>query len=512
MTTMSDASRPVPWLPVAAIAGAKVLLHALTNLAGGYGYFRDELYYLASTRHLDWGYVDHPPLSIAMLAVQRWLFGDSIFALRLLPALLGGATVVVVMLLAHRLGGGRWAMAFAGTAVLVSPIALAFDTYYSMNALDLLVWATAGLLLARLVERSTPRDWIALGLVLGFGLLNKTGVLWLGGGIFVALVLTPLRAALRTRWPWLAAAIAVLLFAPYVVWNAQHDFAHLEFIGSAVAGKYSGLSVASFLAGQLLIHNPVAVPLWAGGLFFLLAGGGRRYRALGLVVVAAAAILMANGSSKAEYLAGAMLLAIAGGGVAWERWLDGRLRRLRPLFLAVVLGGLVLAPVTLPILPVDTYIRYAAALRIQPSTAENKDLAELPQFYADMFGWREKAEAVAAAYRSLAPEDQARVAIFADNYGRAGAVDLFGPDLGLPPAICSHNSYWLWGPGDRDGDLILVLGGDRDDLEESFAEVTELGRVTCHYCMPYESDLGIFLGRGLRAPVAEIWPRIKNFS
>jgi hypothetical protein len=224
-------------------------------------------------------------LSIAVLAVQRWLLGDSMFALRLLPALLGAATVAVVMLLARQLGGGRWAMALAGTAVRVSPIALAFGTTYSMNAFDLLVWATAGLLLARLIERSTARDWIALGAVLGVGLLNKTGVLWLGGGLLVAVLCTPLRAALRTRWPWLAAALALLLFSPYVLWNAAHDFAHLEFIRNAVAGKYSGLSVGSFLAGQLLIHNPAAAPLWLGGLIFLLAGGGRRHRAVAVVVV-----------------------------------------------------------------------------------------------------------------------------------------------------------------------------------------------------------------------------------
>lgn len=509
---MRTQSPTLPWLPIGAIAGAKLALHLLTNLGGGYGYFRDELYYLASTRHLEWGYVDHPPLSIVVLALQRALLGDSLFALRLLPALFGAATVAVVMLLARQLGGGRWAMTLAGTAALVSPILLAFGTIYSMNAFDLLVWVTAGLLVARLVERSTPRDWMLLGLVLGVGLLNKTGVLWLGAGIFVAVVATPLRAALATRWPWLAGALALLLFSPYLLWNAAHDWAHFEFIGNAVAGKYSGLGVAEFLGGQLLIHNPVTVPLWAGGLVFLLAGGGKRYRALGVVAVAVAAILVVNGSSKAEYLTGAILMALAAGGVAWERWLAGRRAWARPVVLGLVLAGLALAPVTLPILPAETYIRYQAAIGLAPHTAENHELSDLPQFYADMFGWREKAEAAAAAYATLSPEEKSRVAIFASNYGRAGAVDLFGPELGLPPAISSHNSYWLWGPGRHDGSLVLVLGGRREELEETFDEVTEVGRVTCALCMPYESDLGIFLAREPKQPLPEIWERIKNFS
>jgi len=500
------------WLPIAAIAGAKLLLHLVTNALGGYGYFRDELYYLASTRHLDWGYVDHPPLSIAILAVNRWLFGDSIFALRLLPALAGALTVALIMLLAHRLGGGRWAMALAGSGALVSIIFIAYDTIFSMNAFDLVFWVAAALLLVRLIDHERPRDWIWLGVLLGFGLLNKVGVLWLGAGIFVAVLATPLRGALRTRWPWIAGAIALLLFAPYVVWNLRHDMAHAEFIANAVAGKYSELSLADFAGGQLLINHPVNIPLWIGGLCFLLFAGGRRFRALGIVFVTVAVVLLINGRSKPEYLAGAMTIAFAAGGVAIESWFARSLRWVRPALLAVSLAGLALVPLTLPILPVASYIRFAEGLGIQPHTAEAKELAELPQFYADMFGWPEKAEALAAAYRSLSAADQARVAIYGTNYGQAGAVDLFGPALGLPPAISPHNSYWIWGPGDHDGSVVLLLGRDRSVLEERFEQVETIGRVGCDYCMPYEDDLEIFLCRDLKAPLADAWPEIKNFS
>jgi hypothetical protein len=500
------------WLPLAAIALAKLALHFVTNALGGYGYFRDELYYLASIHHLSWGYVDHPPLSIALLALQTSLFGSSIFALRLFPALAGALTLVVIMLLARELGGGRWAMALAGAAGLVSHIVLAFDTIYSMNAYDLVIWATAGLLLARLVNHERPRDWLLLGLLLGVGLENKVGVLWLAAGLFVAIVATPLRRSLRSRWPWLAAALALILFAPYVLWNLQHDMAHAEFIANAVAGKYSGLGVADLLGGQLLINNPVNLPLWLGGLYFVLFGRGRRYRALGITFLSVVAVLLANGSSKPEYLAGAMSLLFAAGGVAFESWFEDSRRWVRPALLAATLGGLVMAPITLPILPVETYITFAATVGIKPHTSEAKELADLPQFYADMFGWPEKAEAVARAYDSLSAEDRAKVVIFASNYGRAGAIDFFGPALGLPGAISSHNSYWIWGPGERDGSVVLILGADRADLEERFAEVEEVGRVTCHYCMPYESDLAIYLCRGAYAGIEEIWPQIRSFG
>jgi len=500
------------WLPLAAIALAKLALHFVTNALGGYGYFRDELYYLASIHHLSWGYVDHPPLSIALLALQTSLFGSSIFALRLFPALAGALTLVVIMLLARELGGGRWAMALAGAAGLVSHIVLAFDTIYSMNCFDLLVWATAGLLLARLVNHERPRDWLWLGLLLGLGLENKVGVLWLGAGLFVAVVATPLRRNLRSRWPWLAAAIALILFAPYVVWNLQHDMAHAEFIANAVAGKYSGLGVADLLGGQLLINNPVNLPLWLGGLYFVLLGRGRRYRALGIAFLTVVAVLLANGSSKPEYLAGAMTLLFAAGGVAFESWFADSRQWVRPALLAITLGGLVMSPITLPILPVETYIKFAETVGLKPHTSEAKELADLPQFYADMFGWPEKAEAVARAYDSLSAEDRAKVVIFAGNYGRAGAIDFFGPALGLPGAISSHNSYWIWGPGEGDRSVVLFLGSDRGELEEHFAEVEEVGRVTCHYCMPYEADLAIYLCRGAYAGLEEIWPQIRSFG
>jgi len=504
--------RSALWIPLGALAAIKLALHFVTNALGGYGYFRDELYYLASTEHLDWGYVDHPPLSIALLAIQRALFGDSLFALRLFPALAGALTLVVIMLLARELGGGRWAMALAGTAGLVSHIVLAFDTIYSMNAFDLLIWATAGLLLARLINEETPRGWILLGLLLGIGLQNKVGVLWLGAGLFVAIAATGLRRSLKSRWPWLAAAIALMIFAPYIIWNLRHDMAHAEFIANAVAGKYSGLGVMDLLGGQLLINNPINLPLWLGGLYFVLLGAGRRYRALGIAFLAVVAVLLANGSSKPEYLAGAVTFLFAAGGVAFETWFAESKRWVRPTLLTLTLASLVMSPITLPILPVEGYISWAEFFRLRPHTSEGKELADLPQFYADMFGWPEKAEAVAEAYGALDENDQAEVMIFGSNYGRAGAIDFFGPELGLPRAISSHNSYWLWGPGDRDGSLVMFLGGRREQLEEIFEQVDEVGKVPCKYCMPYESDLSIYLCRGARGSLEDIWADIKSYG
>jgi 4-amino-4-deoxy-L-arabinose transferase-like glycosyltransferase len=505
--------QPVAWRVLGGIALFKLALHLYTNLFAGYGIFRDELYYLACARHLAAGYVDHPPLSMWVLALARAVLGESAFAIRLLPAILGAATVLVVGLLARQMGGGRFAQGLAAAAATVSLIVIGYNAVYSMNALDLLLAALAVYALVRLIDSGRPRWWVALGLVFGLGLLNKVGMLWIALGVFVSVLLTRERRWLATRWPWIGGAVAWVLFMPYVVWNATQDWAHLEFIRRAVGSKYSGLDAWDFLSNQLTINNPVTLPIWLAGLVFLLSPAGRRYRAVGIVFVTAALVLVINGHSKSEYLASAFSGIFAAGGVAWERWLEPSGRRwLRAVLVALLAPGLVLAPINLPILPVETYIRYASALGIQPSTAESKELAELPQFYADMFGWEEKAAAAAEVYQALPTEERRVAAIFGENYGRAGAIDYYGPRYGLPPAIGSHNNYWLWGPGEASGEVVIFVGASGEWPARFFESFEQAGVARCDYCMPYEKDIPIWVARGLKDSVEETWVQIGHYE
>lgn len=499
-------------LLLVALAGVKLVLHLWINLGGGYGIFRDELYYLACADHLAWGYVDQPPLSIFLLAGIRALLGDSLFALRLVPALAGAGVVFVTGLMARQMGGGRFAVGLAATAAVVSGAILALSSFYSMNIFDLLLVALAMFFVVRLVDSGEPRYWLLIGGLLGLGLLNKVGVLWIGLGLGIGLVTTRERRWLSTPWPWIAAGVAGLLFLPYVLWNAAHDWAHLAFIERAVSGKYSGLSAWTFLSGLVLEQNPSTFLLWGSGLVWLLfARAGSRYRILGIVWLGACLVLIANGRSKSGYLASAFPMLFAAGGVAWERWLPDR-RLVRAVAVALVALGILLAPFATPVLPVETFIAYSRTLGMAPSTDEGHELAELGQFYADMHGWEEKARAVAEVFHALPAEEREMAAIFAENYGRAGAIDYWADEYDLPGAIGNHNNYWWWGPGEATGEVVIILGGDRDDPEERFESVEVAGVATCDYCIPYERDLPIYVARGLEMPLAELWPLIAHYD
>jgi hypothetical protein len=507
-------AQPRPTATIAVLCLLPLAIHVAVNALGGYGYFRDELYYIACSKHLAAGYVDHPPFSIFLLALVRVLIGDSVFAIRLVPAIASALSVAVVCGLVLKMQGGRAAVVVAALAFTCSGQLLGYHAFYSMNSLDILFWLVAAYVLVGLGERATTRRWVVLGLVLGLGLLNKTSVLWLGAGIAASLLLTDLRSQLRTRGPWLAGATALLVFSPYVLWNVAHGLPHLEFMRNAAAGKYSSLTRGRFVWEQIdSMGPPVVIVALLGLAWYLVAKEGRRFRSLGVVFLAVFGILLLNPHSKSEYVAAAYTLLFAGGGVVIER-LGRRWGRAIPVAAGALLVafGFVVVPFGLPALPEEAYIRYAKALGVAPSTAEAKKLAELPQFFADMHGWEELARNVSAAYLSIPEAERRTTVAFVGNYGEAGALEHFAKAYPLPRVICGHNSYWFWGVGDTPITTFIRLGGSLDDYHENYADVTQVGVHSCRYCMPYENNLGIFVARQRRVPIAQAWGQAKHFE
>jgi 4-amino-4-deoxy-L-arabinose transferase-like glycosyltransferase len=501
----------LPLLLALALTAISIHLICIRN----YGYFRDELYFLACAEHLDWGYVDMPPLLPAVAAAARRALGDSLAAVRLLPALAAGLNVLLAALLAREFGGGTFAQVLSTITVLIAPVYLVTNHYLSMNAFEPLFWMGCAFAAARVLRGEDPRWWLAFGLCAGLGLENKYSMFLFGFAFLLGLLLSPARQALLDRWFWIGAVLALLVYLPHLLWAALHHWPMLELLrNQREGGKYVPISPLSFALGQLLYLHPVNALVWLAGLVWLIfVPGGRPFRALGLTFVALWFMLVLL-QGKDYYLAPAYPMVLAAGAVAIERCLTGRVGRwLRAVLLAgLVLAGALTAPMALPILPVETYISYAAALGIQPrGVREKNQLGPLPQVYADMFGWPELAATVSAVYHRLSADDRTKCAIFAPyNYGDAGAIDLFGPALGLPKALSGHNQYYLWGPRQYTGEVMIVLATRRVELVRLFQSVEEVAFTNHPYAMPYENG-PVYLCRGPKAPLPELWPRFKHY-
>jgi hypothetical protein len=427
-------------------------------------------------------------------------------------ALVAATTVFVAARIAKELGGGPFARLFTGLTVALLPISLALGSVFSMNVLDLLFWAVSFWILARVLTGGDPRLWLAFGAVAGLGLLNKISVLILGFGLVVGLVLSRRWDVFRSHRFWLGGGLAGLLFLPHLVWQQVNAWPTLEFMANAREHKIVALSLSGFLA-ETVLQTAVAPWLWLLGLGWLLfAPAAVRVRALGFAFLTVLAVLILTGG-KPYYLAAAYAAPLAAGAVALEGLTAGRARWLRSVLVVLVVAvGLLLSPLGRPVLPVDDFVEYAAAIGVASAPEERHEMGRLPQFYADMHGWREMAEAVAGVVRTLPAEDRAKACVFGQNYGEAGAMEYFGPRLGLPPTISRHNSYWLWGPGECTGEVLIVIGDDRERLEELFESVTLGTTFSCRDCMPYENDRPIWVARRLRMPMPELWAGIRGYN
>ena len=494
------------------LALGTLALHMAAN--GGYGYFRDELYYLACGEHLDWGYVDQPPLIAFVAAFSRWLLGDSLRAIRFFPALAAAGKVLLTGLITRQFGGRRFAQILACVAVIIAPVYLGIDNFLSMNAFEPLFWMGCAYVAILIFKGGNPKLWLVFGALAGLGLENKYSMLFFGFAFVIGLLLTSWRKILLEKWIWFGGAVAFFIFLPNLLWEVRHHWPMLEILNNINRShKNEPTALLSFFTGQVLLFEPLACPVWLAGLgWLLLSKAAKPYRALGWTFV----VLFANFvvlQGKIYYLAPAYPMLFAAGAIVIENWIERRnVAWLEPAIVAVlVVAGAVLAPFAIPLLPVETYIAYQKALHLAPPRTEQHKMGPLPQGYADQFGWPEMAATIASVYNKLTPEERAKCGIFAQNYGEAAAIDFFGRKFGLPRALSGHNNYFLWGPGQHTGEVLIVLDDERETLEKYFERV-ELAAVFHHeYVMPYENDMPIWICRGAKVSLKDLWPQVKKY-
>lgn len=501
------------WIGPSVVAGLVFLLHVFTN--GSYGWFRDELYFIACGDRLAFGYVDQPPLIALIARVARDLSFGSVMLFRMPAALAGAALVLLTARLARRFGAGERGATLASLAIAISPTFLVVGHLMTMNSFEVLFWLGAASCVVEVLDgRATTRLWVILGAVIGLGLMNKHSMVFYTAALVFGVLVSRGRRTLTARGVGLAAAVAAVIVLPHAIWQATHDFPMFELLENGRKYKNAPISPLEFTAGQFLEQHPLNAIVWVSGIIFLARGSrsqptqNANYRPLLIAHLALFFLLMAM-SAKVYYFAPAYPVLYAAGGA----WFEARPRFVTTgLSFLMIAGGAVTAPLVLPILDPPALVDYQKKLGFTPPRMENMRYSELPQHLADELGWEDLTAAVARAVDRLPEADRRRAVIFAQNYGEAGALEHFGRAHQLPPVYSGHNNYWLWGPPEDDTAPVIIFGGDPEDNRKACPEVQLVERTPANaYAIPNETEVPIYLCPKLEMSWRALWPLVKRY-
>ena len=499
-----DAQQQTTLLILFGLALARLLLHLFANV--NYGYHRDELAVWDDARHLVWGYVAYPPLTPFLAHVSTSLFGDTLAAFRVPAALAQSIAMLLTGLIARELGGRRMAQVVAAIAVACAPLSMLMGSMLMYTSIDYLWVVLLAWTLLRVANGGDVRWWLGAGLAIGLGMMTRYTMLFWVAGAVAGVLATPLRRHLRSPWPWVGVAVSLLLFLPNAWWQWLNDFIYLDFARhlherDARIGRTDG-----FLLGQLTVGaSPLTLPLWIAGLVWLgFAQAAARWRVIAwMYAVPLLLFLLVRG--RDYYVAPGYPMLLAAGAVA----LEGGIARLRAGTARWSRAGVIIllagafassALVALPLAPIDS-----EGWRISRRVHDT---------FAEQVGWPELVAEVARIYAALPAEERARTAIFANNYGEAGAIDRYGPQFGLPPVIGTVNSYWARGVGDPSPLTVIVLGDDAEGISDTPATCTRAGQVRIPHGVENEESgrPDIYICRDYVVPTSTLWPKKPSFG
>jgi hypothetical protein len=453
---------------------------------------------------------------IALFSRLALAFGAPLQLLRSMAAVGAAGIVAITMLIAWRLGGSRFAQVLAGLCAMAAPMYLGMGSLFTMNIFEPWFWMGCVYVLIRIIQTGNSRLWIWFGVLAGLGLMNKHSTSFFGLAVVVGLVLTTQRKEFIKPWIWIGGAIALLVFMPNLIWQIQRNFPTLEDLHNvAASGKNVVLSPVAFVVEQILVMHPLLFPVWLSGLWFFLMGRGTKYRPLGWIYLALLMIFIVL-HGKDYYLAPAYPMLFAGGAVAIDNWLSrGQLTadKLWPrvaIVTVIAASGAFLAPAVLPLLSPENQVAYREKFHLEAKKTEVNHNGPLPQMFGDQFGWPELVEQVAAIYNSLPPEQRAKTAILAGNYGEAGAIDLFGPKYGLPTALSGHQTHYFWGTMGFTGDTVITIQYGPHFLSRMCDSVTPEGMHSHPWGMAEENH-EIYLCH-LKQPLDQVWEDQKNWN
>ncbi|RPJ20222.1 MAG: phospholipid carrier-dependent glycosyltransferase [Chloroflexi bacterium] len=481
------------------------LFHVITN--GQYGFHRDELDFIMNARRLDWGYVSYPLVTPFLARIGLELFGESLRGLRIIPAIAQGIVVILAGLMARDMGGKRNAQIMAAFAVFITPISLQGGTLMMYFAFDFLWWVLVAFCLVRLLVTNDARYWLGIGAAIGLGMMTKYTMAFWVIGLIVAVLLTEARKYLRSKWLYLGAALALLIFLPNLIWQIQHDFVSLDYLSAIHArdiewGRGEGFVIRQFYD----VTNTFSLPLWTVGLSLCLFGASmKRFRALGWMFIITFALFLIN-QGRPYYTGPSYVMLLAAGAVGLENWLETRTERMRRvgsglLWGMQVIGGLIFIIAIKPIAPINSPLW-------EVTSNLNREVVE-------MVGWQDLSAQVARIYQSIPDSEKPRTTILAGNYGEAGALDLYRDEYGLPPVITGANSMWYRGYGDPEPETVIVVGFERSQAGHFFKQCDSVGMVTNQYGVKNEETshhTGLYICRQPQQPWNVMWRQMQWFQ
>lgn len=471
------------------LASAKFILHLLTN--HNYGFHRDELATLHDARNLAWGFIAYPPLTPFLASIELKLFGTSLAGFRFFSALAQSVVMVITGLMAKELGGSRKIQILSALGAGIGILTLIQGALFQYVAFDFLWVVLLAYFTLRLLNTEDPRWWLAIGVVIGLGMMTRYTMGVHVIALIIAVMVTPARKYLRSPWLWLGALAAFLIFIPNLIWQIQNDFISLEFQAAIRARDIAIGRADGFLLDQLLMPNPFMLPFWVAGVIFLFRAA--KYRALALLSTLPVLIFFLL-QGRGYYPAPIYVMLIAAGMTTSKP-----ASSLTGAWVSVSLGFLIAGALTLPIAPVNF-----ALWNISYEVHDN---------FAEQIGWRELTEQVADVYQSLPEEEQTRAGIMAGNYGEAGALELYGVEYNLPKVISPANSFWAQGIPDETIDVLVLVGYSEETAETLFNYCDVAGEVSNSYnVLNEESNGGIILVcKGLQRPWTELWLVMRRF-
>jgi len=476
-----------------------------------YGYFRDELYFIALSKHLAFGYVDIPPLLPLCVAIVHFLFDTSLFTTKLIPAFCSVAVIILTRAMVKKLSGRLFAQTLALVCVVFAPAYFNEGWVLSVTALDRVFWAACLYMILLLLTSENKKYWLYFGFFAGLGLLSKITILWLGFSIVISLLFTRNRKYFLSWQLWAGGVIAFLMLTPYLIWIAQHQFLTIEFF-SNYTGKTQPLSILTFIKSQIVFMNIAAAFVWILGLcYFIFNREGKKFRLLGFAYIIIGAICIIQ-NAKLYVIFPYYPILFAGGAFFIEQLTTKLNFYFKAAYiLLIVIVAMIWLPMMRPILPVDVFIKYSNALHLfkshQQSPTEKLQLGLLPQWLSDCFGWQEMTQEVARIYYSLPKRQREDTHIVTRNYGEAAAIDFYRKKYNLPAPISQHIQYFVWGYGTATAKSTFIFVGYQDrltDLKHDCKELKIVGKIYNKYGIPEENQ-PIYLCTGLNKPIKEAW-------